>query len=278
MKICPKCKNEYRKEILYCADCGCELVDEKEETQKKECLIEADYPFVKEAEAYLKYCNVNTVYMDEPDEEGMVRLYCDKKEEKEAKRQLQGFEQAKKQKEAEDKLADMTAEEVEKMVEEAQAEAANHVYQNSKDKAEDHKSSAVSFFVIGAIGLVLVILSWFELIPISIGGSGNWFSHGILFVFFVLFLVIGAVSAKNVKKYEQLATKEEQQQHTLQKYLQETCSKDVLEQITADSEEEAYFKRMNYMREQVAETFPELAENEAFVEALLDEHYDTFFG
>ena len=53
---------------------------------------------------------------------------------------------------------------------------------------------------------------------------------------------------------------------------------EVLNTITAESEEEVYFKRMAYMREQVLEAFPEMSQNKSFVEVHLDEHYDKLFG
>ena len=279
MKICPKCKNEYREGITYCADCGCELIEEGVEKAEHELLMEAEYPLAKETLEYLEYCKFTTIFADEPDEEGQVRLYCKKKEYKEALKQAQGFVQVKMQKAMEEKLAGMSEAEVEEMVEETLNEAPpSNVYQNYEDKAEEHKSSAVSFLIIGAIGLVVVVLSWFDMLPFSVGGSGNWFTHGILFAFFVIFVLIGVVSAKSVGKYKELASKEATVQSALEKYLTETFTYEVISEIVADTEEEAYFKRMAYMRDKVAADFPETAQNGSFVESLLDEHYDKIFG
>ena len=60
--------------------------------------------------------------------------------------------------------------------------------------------------------------------------------------------------------------------------MEDTFSYEILNEISAETEEEAYFKRMTYMRQQVAESFPTETENRAFIEALLDEHYDKIFG
>lgn len=279
MKICPKCKNEYRDSITHCADCGCELIDEGSEKVERKFLLEAEYPLAKEAVEYLEYCKFTTVFADEPDEDGQVRLYCEKKEFKEAFKQVQGFVQVKMQEAMEEKLTGMSEAEVEEMVKEEIAEAPpSNVYQNYEERAEEHKSSAVSFLIIGAIGLVVVALSWFDILPFSIGGSGNWFTHGILFAVFVIFILIGIVSAKSVSKYQELASKEATVQSALEKYMAETFNYEVMSQIIAGSEEEAYFKRMTYMREQVAKDFPEVSENGSFVESLLDEHYDKLFG
>lgn len=244
---------------------------------EQELLMEAEYALAKEAAEYLKYCGMKTISLQEGTDDTAC-VYCDKKEFREASKQIAGFEKAKQQMEEEDRLADMTAEEIEQMEEEARKEAMPHIYQNCKDKAEDHRSSAVSFLIIGGIGLVLVILSWFQVLPFSIGGVGNWYTHGILFVFFAAFIVIGIVSARNVNKYKDLASEEETQKQTLEQYLQETFPKTVLSELSAETEEETYFKRMNAMREKVQEAFPDIAQNEAFVEMLLDAHYDMLFG
>ena len=279
MKICPKCKNEYREGITYCADCGCELISESEEKAEQKLLMEEEYPVIKEAVEYLEYCKFTTMFADEPDEDGLVRLYCDKKEFKEASKQVQGFIQAKTQEAMEEKFAGMSETYVEELVEETIADAPpSNVYQNYEERAEEHKSSAFSFLIIGAIGLAVIILSWFDMLPFSIGGSGNMFTHGILFAFFVLFIFIGIVSAKSVGKYKELASKEATVQAALEKYLADKFTREVLSEIGADTEEEAYFKRMAYMREQVNADFAEISENGSFVESLLDEHYDKIFG
>lgn len=279
MKICPKCKNEYRDGITHCADCGCELQDEIKANVEKKLLIEAEYPLVKEAVEYLEYCKFKTLCLDEPDENGIVCLYCEKKEFGEASKQIQAFTHVKMQEAIQAQFAGKTEKDIEEMAEETISEVVpSNVYQNYEDKAEDHKSSAYSFLIIGGLGLALVLLSWFELIPISFGGSGNLFMHGILFAFFVIFIVVGIVSAKSVGKYKELATKEASDLQELEKFLQEKLTKEALSEIIAETEEEAYFKRMAYMREQVAKAFPEMEQTSSFVEMHLDEHYDKLFG
>ena len=279
MKICPKCKNEYREGISYCADCGCELIEGSTEPVKREFLLKVEHPLAEEAVEYLEYCKFTTVVADEPDEDGQVRLYCEKKEYKEALKQAQGFVQIKMQEAMEKQFAVMSEFDAEDTEEDDSVEAPpSNVYQNFEERAEEHKSSAFSFLIIGAIGLALVALSWFELLPFSIGGSGNLFTHGILFGVFVIFVLVGIVSAKSVGKYKELAAKEATVQTALEKYLAENFTYEVVSQVVAGTEEEAYFKRMAYMRDQVVKDFPDVSGNGSFVEALLDEHYDKLFG
>ena len=97
-------------------------------------------------------------------------------------------------------------------------------------------------------------------------------------LFVVIFIVVGIVSAKSVSKYKELAAKEASDLQKLEKFLQEQLTREALSEITAETEEEAYFKRMAYMRELVVKAFPEMEQNQSFVEMHLDEHYDKLFG
>jgi len=279
MKICPKCKNEYREGITHCADCNCELISEETQKEEKKLLIEAPFPAAKKALEYLEYCKFKTITLEETDEEGVSALYCGMKEYKEAMKQVSVFVYEEQRKAMEAELAKMKPEEMEELQEEESLLVPpSNIYQNYEAKAEDNKSSAISFLLIGALGSVVVALSWFGYLPFYIGGKGNWFSHGVMFVFFVIFFIVGIISAKNVGKYRELAGKEADAQGELERYLSEQFTKEVLSGIEADTEEEAYFKRMTYMREKIAEAFPKESENAVFVESLLDEHYDKVFG
>lgn len=237
------------------------------ETEQK-LLMEADYPQIKAVKAYLDYCRLSAVTMDDPDEEGKARLYCDERTYAEAKKHMDTFIEEEKKKEAEEAGEEEREED----------KLPSNVYQNCDSKAAENKTSAISFLLIGTLGAVFVALSWFQKLPFSIGGFGNWFTHGTLFVLFVIFAFIGIISAKNVSKYKELAKKEADEQSTLKAYLAEQFTQKVLSDICAETEEEAYFKRMSFMREQVMQAFPDSAFDDTFMEALLDEYYDSVFG
>lgn len=280
MKICPKCKNEYRDDVKYCVDCDCELIDVEAETEPVHAITKAPYPDAKKIVAYLNYCKFDGIFMDEPDEEGFVAVYCKERDYKEALKQVQVFIHEESKRILEEKLAAMSEEELQALKEEEAEKvfAPSNVYQNYKGKAEDNKSSAFSFLVVGILGVLVVILSWFEVLPFSIGGAGNWLSHGVMLAIFVIFVIIGIVSAKSVKKYKSLAGKEADYQSQLIAFLEETFTLENLSEISADTEEEAYFKRMQYMRDKVAEKIGEYQVDASFVESLLDAHYDKIFG
>ena len=112
MKICPKCKNEYRDGITHCADCDCELVSVEEESSDKKILIQAPYPITTKVKEYLEYCKFTSISEDEPDVNGMVSLYCSEKEYKQAFKQMNVFIAEEQRKAQEARLASMTEEEI----------------------------------------------------------------------------------------------------------------------------------------------------------------------
>lgn len=235
---------------------------------KQKLLMEAAYPQIKTVKAYLDYCKLSTITTDEPDEEGNVRLYCDAKVYAEAQKHMDTFMEEEKKKEADEAGTDEAKED----------KLPSNMYQNCSSRVADNKTSAISFLLVGGFGAVFVALSWFDHLPFSIGVSGSWFTHAVLFVLFVIFALIGVISARNVGKYKELAKKEADEQNTLKAYLTEQFTKELLSDIGAETEEEAYFKRMSFMREKVMQAFPESAFDDTFMEALLDEYYDSVFG
>lgn len=281
MKICPKCKNEYRDGITYCADCDCELVDAEQEQQESVLLVQLPEAEALKLAEYLTYSQLSSVTC-ETAEEGMTELYCAAKEYEIALKQVKVYMAEEQKKELENRLMNMTEEEQEAFA--AQQEEAlapnmpSNIYQNYEEKASENKSSAVSFLIIGVLGIIFVALSWYGMLPFSIGGRGNVFSHGVMFAMFVLFVVIGIVSARNVGKYKDMIGKETDSRTAVEQLLTEQFDFDTLSAVMAETEEEAYFKRMELMRAQVVEAFPELAKQGSFVEALLDSHYDSIFG
>ncbi len=280
MKICPNCKNEYKDTITHCADCGVALVSVEETKEARKALASAPYPHAVEIKEYLEYCGLEEIMVEEPDEEGVAQVTCKESDYLTAHKQALVYIQEEAKRALEAKLSNMTAEEVQAMQEEEESSRVftpSNIYQNNESKAEENKSSAYSFLIVGILGVIIVILSWFEKLPFSIGGRGNWFSHGVIFVIFAIFIGVGIVSAKSVKKYKALADKEADNQSELNTFLKDTFTKEALDAIEADTEEEAYFKRMSFMRDTIGEKYADLGLDASFVEALLDAHYDSIY-
>ena len=78
MLICPKCRNEYRDGIAVCADCGCQLVTEKEIVNRVPLIFgsEAELTRLKE---YLEYNGLKDMEIVYDEKEAVHELLIDEK-------------------------------------------------------------------------------------------------------------------------------------------------------------------------------------------------------
>ena len=92
MPWCPKCKNEYRKGIIVCADCNTPLVDELvEETVKAEVFSTPVEELANRFIEFLKYSDIQSgTFAYSEEKEGFV-VSVDEKDLKQAKKLFKGF-------------------------------------------------------------------------------------------------------------------------------------------------------------------------------------------
>ncbi|MCD7806473.1 MAG: hypothetical protein LUH19_03920 [Lachnospiraceae bacterium] len=280
MLICPKCKNEYRPGIKYCADCGCELIEvETDADDQRELLFTGAYPVCRELMKFLAYCKIDSAQLSDPDEEGNCRITCESRDKAEGAKQVKVFLQQQiiqDTRQQVEELSHLPQEELEKLKEETAARTSDYV--RSADKAEENRSAATAFLFVGILGVVLTVLSFVGLLPFSFGGQGNLFTHGILLAVFLAMIVIGINSARSVSGYEAAAQAENDLEQEVRDYAKEHFTREDLERIAADAGEEGYFQRMSYMRRQVNEHFAPKDLPPSMVESVLDEVYDGLFS
>lgn len=87
---CPKCKTEYRKGIRICADCGTELVEQKQIVEVDICEI-SDKKAASELLEFLDYSNIKTARMEISEDEKSYRLIVGKSEEEAAYKIVHGY-------------------------------------------------------------------------------------------------------------------------------------------------------------------------------------------
>ncbi len=253
MAWCPKCKSEYVGGITRCADCNCDLVDSLQEGKKISTWDEDVAYKVKELQK----------------QEALMQA---------------------KEEELEDTLLEMDAEVLEEafeeMMQKEQAEfeeavkTPRHVlpYVNNAEKAEEHKSSAYSLLVIGAAGLVFVILFFFDVLPIRMALVNKYIISGVMGALFVLFLVMGVISLKNAKVLATKAKKENDLTKEIKRWCSDYMSAESVDSklsITDASEEIKYFHRFDKMKEMIQNQFMYL--DEAYLDRLIDEIYPDIF-
>lgn len=265
MAWCPKCKSEYVEGMTTCVDCKCDLVDSLSEDKKmtaweEEITLRAMKLKQEEMQSEIQL-KQETLQEEFPDE---IVAFTEEKVDEE-----------------------LLAETVEQMIDsgefafDEEVERPKHVipYVNNEEQALEHKASAHSLIVIGFIGLVAIILLFFDVLPIHLPTMNKILICGVMGGLFGLFFVMGLVSAKKYKVLEKKAKKE----NNLTKEIKSWC-KDYLfpEEIDRgadlinEPDELKYFRRIDKMKEMIQNQFMYL--DEGYLDRLIDEIYPDIFG
>lgn len=271
MAWCPKCKNEYREGIRVCADCGVELVDYDVEEELIP-LLYGDEARVKGAADFLKANGMEVRADYNPLRD--IHFLCVRDEDKlKAMKYVNIYAKEHIAKEQENALPEKAKEQEQPR----ETPARYGLYQSSADKVQENLSAAWSLLIIGVLGLVFMILSYFEVIPFSF--SRQYFFYIVTCSFFLLFIVAGIFSLRKAKNYSSKAEKENDLQDTLVNWCRENIKAEEIDSsvYSLDSSEEAlYFQRYELIKKRIDQQFMNL--DEQFLDNLLDSKiYDMIF-
>lgn len=299
MLICPKCRNEYREGITVCADCGCQLVSEKELVDRVP-LIFGEEEVLNRLKEYLAYNGLQNMEIVYDEKEAVHELLIDGKDKQKAVKLGSVFMQQENVRQAEE-LARVQAERERQAAEKPQPqwfgmgseepgeEQASQLqaqqvrrssggYQNKAERAAENKSSAWTLLLVGGVGLVFLILLLAGVLPFQLKGGNRYLIGGIMGVMFVLFVVMGFVSLKKSKEYAKDADSENSLKGTMEKWCRENldgASIDAKLQLSAATEEEWYFRRTAMLKAILNHQFVNL--DQEFLDHFVDDIYDTIF-
>lgn len=153
-----------------------------------------------------------------------------------------------------------------------------NLYETQNDKYKDNLSSAITFFICGAAGLLIVLLNDLGVIKLVPKGSSSFiFSNIVLILVFVIFILIGVFSLKYSKKIKTSATKEEKDTKEMYEWLEKNVTTDEIEASYDNDiqEEMKYFSRIEYIKNLLAKEFPDTPETT--VEAVGDKYLENNF-
>lgn len=238
MPWCPKCKSEYREGYTVCADCGCSLVEENqiELTVKKEELERA----AAAVRAFLLQENQRL-----SEENGALKS-----------------------------SAETDSEEANQLRDAAAVRRTFHgssLYQDSSQKADDNRSAGWMLLLVGALGILLVVLGITGILPLNL--SNPYLFYGVMGAIFLLFLVAGGVSIKNAKIFAKKAESEHSLRSTMLDWCKENLdANEINQQVGAEGtpEEILYFSRTAYIRERLNHQFMNLDQD--FLDKFVDDH------
>lgn len=153
-----------------------------------------------------------------------------------------------------------------------------NMYENSEDKYKDNLSSAITFFVCGAAGIIILILNDLGILKFVVKGSSNFILINIVLgLLFVGFIAIGFWSLKYSKNIKNKAAIENKDTDTILAWLNENVSRDDIESSYNNdiAEEMKYFNRSDYIKSAILKQFPETEDNLA--DTVADKYIDTLF-
>ena len=272
MAWCPQCKNEYRDGIKVCADCGCELV----ETQQYDDLIplsfgdEEKLHFLKK---YLEYNKLEGVTVKFDEEEHVYKLFVREGDRGPATAMARVFYQQ--EAEAQESLKQEAEE-----TEENSTASVSMIYHDSSEKAEENRSSAWMLLIIGGIGLVIMLLGIFGVLPFRLGNP--YLFYGVMSAVFILFLVMGVVSMKNARIFAREAESENTLRDAMTKWYRDNLVAEEIDAaiLTEDEspeevgEEILYFRRIQQLKDMFNHQFMNL--DQVFLEHFIDDEVYEF--
>lgn len=142
-------------------------------------------------------------------------------------------------------------------------------YQNKNEKAADVKSSAITLFLVGGMGLVADILCVLDLLPVHFNTTGKVITCGTMGILFLCMVIFGFVSMKSFQGLRNQANEEDKLTDEIEKWYKKELTKEIIEDGLFTTQEESlpdelkYFKRSRKILAQLNHKFMNLDQSYA---------------
>lgn len=152
-------------------------------------------------------------------------------------------------------------------------------YMDSAERAEDNRTSAWTLLLVGSIGIIVLVLGFFGIIPFPVRGFTRYMFFGVLMVLCLVFLVSGVISLKKSKTYSEAAvTEKDNKQKIIDWCVENQVAQKIDESLLNAGEmsvEEEYFKRSERLKHVVFNQFQSMSIE--FLSDVVDDIYDSLF-
>lgn len=283
MPWCPNCKNEYKTGYTVCADCGVALVESLEESRKAVYFGEENELY--QISDFMRANGLKNTEISYDKEEGTYELTVEVNDVASAQKMLNVYlqkiaapKEAKKQEEVHQTY---TEEELAAFMQAKEAyikEMERKPYEDTAKIAEEYKSGADSLLIVGAIGIIVLVLLHLGVIPISLPAFTKWMITGVMGLLFVIFVFMGIASRKSYANLKDRASSDHNTQKDVINYLKENVNpKEFDADLITDEPgmEILYFRRMEKLKAMVFAYAEGI--DVSFAEYILEEVYSDIF-
>lgn len=264
MPWCPNCKNEYRKGILVCSDCGAALVEELPEEDHNKVIMIAQKEEAQNYYDLLKNFEIERAMLEYNEESDLYHVSVPESQVEKAK-----------------KLAIIQKinlkEEEPKREEEVQQEPQQHVYVHHSERHQELLSSAYSLLTVGVAGLVIVLLSVLKIISLPFPEATNHLMEITLGVLCIIFIFAGLHSLKSAHSIKKLAKEEDKLTSEITQWFKKSFDTFVIDTDIEETlpEEIKYFKRCEAMKQIIKRSYGNL--DEGYLDRLIEELYQYLY-
>ena len=155
----------------------------------------------------------------------------------------------------------------------------NKAYVEMSTKYEDMKSTAGSFILVGAAGIVLMLLILGGIVPLQFAAYMKGIMGIVMGGMFLIFLIIGIRSFMQLGSLKTRVQKEYADTDAAKNWFFNSCNAESIDEaMHIDSEEELqqkYFQRSYFMKQKLHEQFPDY--EDAFLDFLTEQFYEELF-
>lgn len=146
-------------------------------------------------------------------------------------------------------------------------------------KYEDMKSTAYSFILVGAAGIILMLLMFTGIIPLRFAAYMKSIMGVVMGILFLIFLVIGIRSYMQLGSLKLQLKKETEELEAAKTWFFDhfdAAAIDASMEITSTEElQQKYFKRSRFMKQSLVRQFP--AYTDAFLDYLTEQFYEELY-
>jgi len=144
-------------------------------------------------------------------------------------------------------------------------------YIEPQKRYEDHKSTGILFLAIGAIGAIVTILCWVDILKFPLNG----FQLGIMLAMFIAFIGFGIWSLKRASEVLKTVDAENDHVANMRKWIETNKETFCVSDTAGLSGSEIYFQREQDIHDAILNQFPDI--DESLLDIFVEETYQELF-